>query len=381
MNRFAARLATAFIAAAIAVPGVANAYETTAKYAYMIDAKTGTVLFDKNGTETMFPASMTKMMTIYLVFERLKDGRLTLDSGLPVSEEAWRTGGSKSFMMVGDKVRVEDLIRGVIVQSGNDACIVLAQGMAGSEAAFAVEMNKKAKELGMTGTNFKNSDGMPDPQHVTTARDLAILAKRTIEDFPEYYSYYAETEYTHGNIRQQNRNPLLYKNIGADGLKTGHTEASGYGVTGSAIRGGRRVIAVLNGMASDKERAQESERMIEWGFNEYENYTLFKAGEIVDNAPVEMGKAATVPLAAQKEVLVTLPRAARQDVKANAQYPTPLPAPITKGAQVGTLVISAPGAQTIEIPLVATADVPRLGFFGRTAASVKRMFTGSGSSK
>lgn len=381
MSRFAARLAAACVAAAIAIPGAANAYETAAKYAYMIDAKTGTVLFDKNGAETMLPASMTKMMTIYLVFERLKDGRLTLNSGLPVSEEAWRTGGSKSFMMVGDKVRVEDLIRGVIVQSGNDASIVLAQGMAGSEAAFAAEMNKKAKELGMTGTNFKNSDGMPDPEHVTTARDLAILAKRTIEDFPEYYPYYAETEYTHGGIKQANRNPLLYKNIGADGLKTGHTEASGYGLTASALRGGRRVIAVLNGMASDKERAQESERMIEWGFNEYENYTLFKAGEIVDNAPVEMGKAATVPLAAEKEVLVTLPRAARQDVKANAQYQTPLPAPIAKGSRVGTLVITAPGAQTIEIPLVATADVQRLGFFGRTAASVKRMFTGGGSSK
>lgn len=381
MNNFAARLAVVLIAAAIAVPGSAGAYETTAKYAYMIDAKTGTMLFDKNGAEVMYPASMTKMMTIYLVFERLKDGRLTLDSTLPVSEEAWRTGGSKSFMMVGDRVRVEDLIRGVIVQSGNDASIVLAQGISGSDAGFVAEMNKKAKELGMTGTVFKNPDGMPDPEHVTTARDLAILAKRTIEDFPEYYGYYAETEYIYGGIKQQNRNPLLTKNIGADGLKTGHTEASGYGLTASAIRGGRRVIAVLNGMSSDKERAQESERMIDWGFNEYENYTLFKAGEIVDNAPVDMGKAATVPLAAEQEVLVTLPRAVRQNVKANAQYPTPLPAPITKGAQVGTLVISAPGAQTVEIPLIATADVPRLGFFGRTAASVKRLFTGDGSGK
>lgn len=381
MNRFAARFAAGFVVAAIALPGAAYAYDTSAKYAYMIDASTGTVLFDKNGTETMYPASMTKMMTIYLVFERLKNGRLTLDSGLPVSEEAWRTGGSKSFMMVGDKVRVEDLIRGVIVQSGNDACIVLAEGISGSQAAFAEEMNKKAKELGMNSTHFKNPDGMPDPEHVTSARDLAILAKRTIEDFPQYYSYYAETEYTHSGIRQPNRNPLLYKNIGADGLKTGHTEASGYGVTGSAVRNGRRIIAVLNGMSSDKERAQESERMIEWGFNEYENYTLFKVGEVVDNAPVEMGKAKTVPLAAEKEVVVTLPRAARQDVKASAQYQTPLPAPIVKGAQVGTLVITAPGSQTVEIPLVATADVPRLGFFGRAAASVKNMFTGGSASK
>lgn len=379
MNRFA-RLAIVLFAA-VSFAGTAGAFETSAKYAYMIDARTGTVLFDKGGAEPMFPASMTKMMTIYLVFERLKDGRLTLDSTFPVSEEAWRTGGSKSFMMVGDRVRIEDLIRGIIVQSGNDACIVIAQGISGSEAAFAVEMNKKAKELGMTNTSFKNSDGMPDPEHVTTAHDLAILAKRTIEDFPEYYAYYAETEFTHGGIRQANRNPLLYKNIGADGLKTGHTEASGYGLAGSAIRGGRRVIMVVNGLNSEKERAAESERLIDWGFNEFDNYTLFKAGEMVENAPVEMGKAATVPLAAEKEVLVTLPRAARPNVKASAQYQTPLPAPIAKGARVGTLVVTAPGAQTIEVPLVATADVPRLGFFGRAMASVKRLFTGGGSDK
>jgi D-alanyl-D-alanine carboxypeptidase (penicillin-binding protein 5/6) len=357
-------------------PVRASAAETAAKYAYVVDARTGAVLMEKNAAEPMAPASMTKLMTIYLTFERLKDGRLKLDSELPVTEEAWRTGGSKSFVSVGAKVRVEDLIRGIIVQSGNDASIVVAQAIAGSEAAFAAEMNKKAKELGLTGSNFRNSTGWPDPEHVSTARDLAILAKRTIQDFPEHYKYYAETEFAFGGIRQANRNPLLYKNMGADGLKTGHTETSGYGLTASAARGERRLILVVNGLSSDKERGDESQRLMEWGFNEFDNYGFFKAGETIESAEVWQGRAASVPLVVEKEVLATLPKAARDKLKVSAQYSGPIPAPIAKGQRIATLVLEAPGMSKIELPLVAGADVERKGFFGRMMSSARQMLGG-----
>lgn len=365
------------LAAAISLPVRAGAVETAAKHAYLVDARTGAVLMEKNAAEPMAPASMTKLMTIYLIFERLKDGRLKLDTELPVTEEAWRTGGSKSFVSVGSKVRVEDLIRGIIVQSGNDACIVAAQGIAGSESAFAVEMNKKAKELGLTGSNFRNATGWPDPEHLSTARDLALLAKRTIQDFPELYKYYAETEFAFGGIRQANRNPLLYKNMGADGLKTGHTEASGYGLTASAVRGDRRLILVVNGLGSDKERGDESARLMEWGFTEFENYTFFKAGETVESAEVWQGRAATVPLVVERDVLATLPKASREKLRVTVQYAGPIPAPIAKGQKVATLVMDAPGAGKIEVPLLAGTDVERKGFFGRLASSARQLFGGS----
>ncbi len=372
------RLAIAAIVAVMAsAPMCAGAVETAAKYAYLVDMRTGAVLMEKNAAEPMAPASMTKLMTVYLIFERLKDGRLKLDTELPVTEEAWRTGGSKSFVSIGGKVRVEDLIRGIIVQSGNDACIVAAQGIAGSEGAFAVEMNKKAKELGLTGSNFRNSTGWPDPEHLSTARDLALLAKRTIQDFPEFYKYYAETEFAFGGIRQANRNPLLYKNLGADGLKTGHTEASGYGLTASAVRGDRRLILVVNGLGSDKERGDESARLLEWGFTEFDNYAFFKAGETVEAAEVWQGRAASVPLAVERDVLATLPKAARDKLRVTVQYAGPIPAPIAKGQKIAILVLDAPGVGKIEVPLLAGADVERKGFFGRLGSSARQLFGGN----
>ena len=368
-------LAAVFAIAPGAAP--ARAIDTAAKHAYLVDTRTGAVLLEKNAAEPMPPASMTKMLTIYMTFERLKDGRFKLDTELPVTEEAWRTGGSKSFVSIGSKIRVEDLIRGVIVQSGNDACVVLAQAMAGSESAFADEMNKKAKELGLTGSRFKNSTGWPDPDHISTARDLALVARRTIKDFPEYYHYYGETEFAHGGIRQANRNPLLYKAMGVDGLKTGHTEASGYGLTASGVRGERRLVLVVNGLSSDKERSDESARLMEWGFSEFDNYTLFKAGEVVESAEVWRGKAAAVPLVAEGEVLVTLPKAGRDKLRVSVQYQGPVPAPIAKGRRIATLVIEAPGAGKTELPLLAGDDVASLGFFGRLTSSVRQMFAGN----
>ena len=369
-------LAAAGLAAVLASPPV-SAIETTAREAFLVDATTGRVLLDKNSDVSMPPASMSKIMTTYMVFERLKDGRLSLDDELPVSEKAWRMGGSKMFVEVGKTVRVEDLLRGVIVQSGNDACIVLAEGLGGTEEAFAEEMTRKAREIGLTGSSFANATGWPDPNQRMTARDLATLAKRIIEDFPEYYHYYAETEFTYGGIRQMNRNPLLYKSLGADGLKTGHTEEAGYGLTASVAQGERRIILVLNGLDSRKARGEESVRLIGWAMREYDNYTLFKPGETVDQAPVWLGEAANVPLVMPEGATVTLTRKARRDMRVKVVYDAPIPAPLRAGQEVAKLVVAAPGEEPLEFPLMAGADVERLGIFGRITASLEYLVFGA----
>ena len=259
-------LAVTFLIAAVPP---ARAIEIAAREGIVVDFQTGATLLEKDADVSMPPASMSKVMTIYLVFQRLKDGRLNLDDELPVSEKAWRMGGSKMFVKVGNRVRIEDLIRGVIVASGNDACIVLAEGLAGTEAAFAEEMTRTAREIGLTNSTFANATGWPDPNQRMTARDLATLAHRIITDFPEYYHYFSETEFTWNGIRQSNRNPLLFKSIGADGLKTGHTKEAGFGLTASAVQGERRLILVLSGMSSQKERSEESARIMAWGFLEF----------------------------------------------------------------------------------------------------------------
>ena len=369
-------LAAAGLAAVLASPPV-SAIETTAREAFLIDATTGRVLLDKNSDVSMPPASMSKIMTIYMVFERLKDERLALDDELLVSEKAWRMGGSKMFVEVGTTVRVEDLLRGVIVQSGNDACIVLAEGLSGTEEAFAEEMTRKAREIGLTGSSFANATGWPDPNQRMTARDLATLARRIIEDFPEYYHYYAETEFTYGGIRQMNRNPLLYKSLGADGLKTGHTEEAGYGLTASVVQGDRRIILVLNGLGSQKARSEESARLIGWALREYDNYTLFKPGETVDEAPVWLGEVANVPLVMPEGVTVTLSRKARRDMRVTVVYDAPIPAPLRTGQEVAKLVVNAPGEAPVEFPLMAGADVERLGIFGRVTTSLQYLVFGA----
>ena len=371
------RYTALFIGALLAIAQSAAAFETSATEAIVIDVETGAVLFEKDADKLTPPSSMTKIMTMYLVFERLKDGSLSLDDKLRVSEKAWRKGGSKMFVEVGKRVRVEDLIRGVIVQSGNDACIVIAEGLAGSEDAFAADMTAKAREIGMTSSVFKNASGWPDPEHLVTVRDLATLALRTVKDFPEYYHYYSEREFTFNKIRQSNRNPLLYKNMGADGIKTGHTEAAGFGLVGTAKRNDRRIVAVLNGMESIKERANESERVIEWAFREFDNYKLFSAGEKVIDADVWLGNAITVPLMIERGVKITLPRKARREMKVAVRYNSPIPAPIRKGDRLATLVIEAPDFKTMEIPLISGAQVDRLGLFGRLGAALKYILWGA----
>ena len=352
-------------ATAAATP--ASGIDTEAAHAFIIEAETGAVLLDKGADERMPPASMSKMMTAYLVFDMLKKGRAKLDDELPVSENAWRTGGSKMFVPLGEHVKISDLMRGMIIQSGNDACVVLAEGLAGSEQAFVDLMNQKAKEIGLKDSHFANVDGLPDPNHWMTARDLATLAVRTIKDFPDYYKIYSEIDFTFNNIKQGNRNPLLYKNDGADGLKTGHTEEAGYSVTASVVRGDRRIVMVLGGLPTMKARAQESDRLIEWAFREYNDYRLFSSGDTVDQAPVWLGADARVPLTVAKDLVVTLPRRARTGMKVTVEYDSPLPAPITKGETVGKIVITAPGTAPIEAPLTAAAEVPRMNAVGRIA--------------
>lgn len=359
----------------------AESIETQARQAIIIDFKTGTILLEKNADELMVPSSMSKLMTAYMVFSKLKEGSWKMDDMLPVSETAWKrhykSGGSLMFLPVGSSAKVSDLIRGVIIQSGNDACSVLAEAHSGTEEAFAEDATQKARQLGMKNSTFRNASGWPDPEHLTTARDLSILARHLINDFPEYFPIYSEREFVFNGIRQGNRNPLLYGVSGADGLKTGHTEAAGYGLVGTVKRGERRVIMVINGLKSMKERAEESERLMEWAFREYDNYALFKAGDQVTDAEVWLGEAATVPLVAGEKLEVTMPRRARRDMKVTAVYDGPVPAPIRKGDVVGKLLITAPGQPNVELPLVADADVPKLGFAGRMTEALRHILMGS----
>lgn len=372
-----------FLAIAVNGPATAQTFETTAKQSILVDYETGTVLFEKNADASMFPASMSKIMTALLVFDRLRDGTFTLETKLPVSEKAWRMGGSKMFVRVGEDVSVEDLLRGVIVQSGNDASIVFAEAIGGSEEAFAELMTKRALEIGLEGTVFRNATGWPDPDHVTTARDLAKLAGYVIREFPDNYTYYSETEFTYGKsldgkpIKQSNRNPLLYQGVGADGLKTGHTEAAGFGLTASGIRSDRRLVMVIHGLESVRARSQESRRLFDWGFRNFANYALFKAGDTVETASVWLGDKPTVALVLKDDFIVTLPRGSRSGMKVAVKYQGPISTPIAKGQQVAILEVSGTGIEPIRRPLFADEDVGQLAFFGRIGSAISYIIFGA----
>jgi len=351
--------------------------DTAAKYALAIDFNTGATLLDKDGDVSMPPSSMSKLMTAFMLYAALREGRLKLTDELPVSERAWKMGGSKMFVQVGTSVKVEDLIRGIIIQSGNDACIVVAEALAGSEENFAEMMNAKAKEIGLLRSTFRNATGWPDPNHRMTSRDIAILAKRIITDFPEYYKYDAEKSFKYQGIEQENRNPMVQKGT-ADGLKTGHTDEGGYGLVASSLRGGRRVILVLNGLTSMRQRAEEGERLMDWCFREFENVTLFHPNDVVENAQVWLGASPTVPLVGGRELVVTLPRNWRSKAVISVKYEGPIKAPVIKGSRVGILTLAGPGVPAMEVPLIAGADVPQLGLPGRAMAVLTRMITRGG---
>ncbi len=380
-----ARALRAFVAASILACVFADyparASETAAREAILVDFATGQVLFEKDADKRIPPASMSKIMTAYLVYRRLAENRLSPEDAFSVSENAWRKGGAKSggstmFLNPGERVKVADLLRGVVVQSGNDACIVLAEGLARDERAFADEMTALGRSIGLKDSQFTNTTGWPDPDHYMTARDLAQLSIRLIRDFPEHYKVYAEREFAYNGIKQGNRNPLLYKDTGVDGIKTGHTAESGYSLTASAVRGDRRLILVVTGLKSMNERGREAERLLEWGFREFNNYALFKAGEKVSDAEVWLGQAAKVPLVIEGDVTLTLPRAARRDMKVKVAYEGPVPAPIAKGQRLATLTVAVPGRAPVEIPLAAGESVERLGLAGRLKAAFRHIVWG-----
>ena len=350
--------------------------DTVAQWAYIEDFNTGATLLNKQADVEMPPSSMTKLMTAYIVYSHLKSGALHLDQMLPVSEAAWRTQGSKMFVELNGTIKVEDLIRGMIIQSGNDACIVLAEGIAGSESQFVDIMNAEARRLGLTHTVFRNCTGWPDPQHHMSARDICTLARAIIHDYPEYYHYDSEKEYTYHGIVQYNRNPLVQRGL-ADGLKTGHTDAGGYGLVGSADRNGRRVIMVLNGMPSKSARVEESIRLLSWSFANFENVTLFSSNDVVDNAPVYLGTRPSVPLVGGRDLVLTMPRSWREHAHVAVSYDQPVPAPVRSGTVLGKLVGSGQGVPQTEVPLLAGDDVPRLGVIGRAGAVLAHYVTGA----
>jgi D-alanyl-D-alanine carboxypeptidase (penicillin-binding protein 5/6) len=347
----------------------AESFSTTAPYAVLMDADSHTVLFEKAADDLTSPASTVKIMTAELVFREIKEGRINLDTKFTVSEHAWRTGGasgggSSMFALVNSQVRVEDLIRGLVVQSGNDSAIVFAEALAGSESAFGDMMTKRARELGLEKSNFRNPWGRYDPNQKVTAREMAFLADHVIRTYPDLYKYFGEKEFTWNKIKQQNRNPLLFMELGADGLKTGFIEDSGYGLVGSAVQNGQRLIVVVNGCKTGKERAEEARKLLQWGFRAFEAKQIFAAGEPVGNAKVYGGERGDVPLLASGPVKILLPRGSGEKLSGRIVYEGPLMAPIAEGAQVARLKIMRGQTLALDLPLttgdsVAVGSLPR----------------------
>ncbi|MGZ5960851.1 MAG: D-alanyl-D-alanine carboxypeptidase family protein [Rhizomicrobium sp.] len=355
------------------------AIATSANHALLMDAESGEVLWQKDAFTPMPPASMSKLMTIDLLFQRLKDGRMKLTDTLPVSERAWRErSGSEMFVRVGDRIAVQDLIRGIVIQSGNDACVVVAEAIGGTVEGFVAMMNTRAKELGLKQSHFVNPDGLPDPPgQMMSAFDLATLARHIIYTYPDLYHFFGEKDFVWSNIHQPNRNPLLFNTQGADGLKTGHIDASGYGLVGSAVRNGQRVILVANGLTSEKERADEGARLIEIGFREFRRYQLFKPGDSVAEAEVFGGSDKTVALTVKAPVSITLQVDSRPGMKVAVHYNGPLRAPIAQGQHVGTMSVTAPDFPDMTIPLYAAHDVSQVGIFGRMMLGLRALFGGN----
>jgi D-alanyl-D-alanine carboxypeptidase (penicillin-binding protein 5/6) len=359
-----------------ALPLHAQGFETAARAAYVLDHTTGTVLLEKNADAPVPPASMSKLMTLYMVFDAIERGQLSLDMTLPVSEHAMSYGGSSMFLNTLDRPTVEDLLRGVIVLSGNDATVVLAEALSpdGTEAGFARLMNEKATEIGLTGSHFVNSNGWPAEGHVMTAHDLGVLAARLIEDFPDFYPMFAEQEFLYdGRVpsNSQNRNPILGLGIGADGLKTGHTEEAGYGLTGSAVQDDRRVIFVITGLPSMSARRTESERLVNWAFRQFALREVAEAGTRLAEAEVWMGAAPRVGLVLPEDLNILIPATGDDAVQASIAYQGPIAAPIAAGQEIAELVLEREGMPEMRLPLVAEADVPKGGFMPRVSTAMR----------
>jgi D-alanyl-D-alanine carboxypeptidase (penicillin-binding protein 5/6) len=364
-----AAAAAAFFVAAV-VPGAAQLpkkddstlFQTAAPYAILIDADTGTVLYEKNADKLNPPASMSKLMTVEVVMHAIEEGRIKLTDEFTVSEHAWRKGGAPSggsamFAAINSRIKVEDLLRGVMIVSGNDACIALAEGLAGSEGAFAELMNKRAREIGLSQSHFANPTGLHDPEHLMTMRELAKLTQYIQKTYPDLYKIYSEREFTWNKVRQQNRNPLLAMGIGADGMKTGYTKEAGYGLVGSAVQNGLRLIVVINGLKDSKTRAEEGRKLLEWGFRGFEARPLFAEGETVGEAKLYAGTKGRVPLRATGAVRLLVPRSATEKLSAKVVYSGPVHAPVTMGQPIGTLKVWRGDNVVLEVPLHAAEDV------------------------
>ena len=353
-------------------------FETSAPRAILIDYDTGTVLFEKNADQSVPPASLAKLMTVEVVFRELKQGRWHLDDEFTVSENAWRRGGASSggstmFLPLHARVKLGDLIQGIIIQSGNDACIVVAEALAGSEAGFAEVLNRRAQEIGLLHSHFADSNGLPDPDERVTMRDLATLAAHLIREYPDYYHYFGEPEFTFNKIKQGNRNPLLTMGIGADGLKTGHTAEAGFGLVGSAVRNGQRLIVAMNGMKSGKERAEEGRKLLEWGFRAFEPKALFEAGQTVGEAEVFGGEEDQVAVAPQRAIKLLVPRGGGNGLHSKMTYSGPIQAPVAQGQRLGTLQVMDGDAVVLEAPLYAAKTVERGSLFRRAWQAARNL--------
>ena len=356
------RGAVVMAALASAAPAWAQAFQTLAPYAILMDAETRTILMEKAADELVSPASTAKLMTAEIVFHEIAEGRLKLADEFTISRNALREGGARAggssmFALVDSRVSIENLIQGLVVQSGNDAAIALAEGIAGSEAAFATLMNRRASELGMAKSTFANPWGKADPAQKVTAREMAMLADHVIRTYPELYKYFGEKEFTWNKIKQQNRNPLLFMDIGADGLKTGNVEDSGFGLIGSAVQNGQRLIVVVNGLKSAKDRAEESRKILQWGFRAFEPKILFGAGEIIGSARLYGGAQAEVDLLAEGAVKVLLPRGSGERLSARIVYTGPIAAPVAQGANIARLQVLRGTVQALDMPLKAAVSV------------------------
>jgi D-alanyl-D-alanine carboxypeptidase (penicillin-binding protein 5/6) len=371
---------TAFIAAALAVAAAqAAGFETRASTAFIIDQNTGTVLLSKNADTPLPPASMSKLMTLYMAYEAVRDGRLSMTEELTTSQHAMDFGGSTLFLQAGEKVSVEDLIRGIIVLSGNDACVVIAEALSpdGTEAGFARLMTRRAREMGMTNSTFLNSSGWPQAGHVMSSRDLALLAHRLIVDFPEFYPMFAETEFLFDPQESKNRfnrNPLLGAVPGADGLKTGHTQEAGFGLVGSAKQGTRRVIFVISGLDTAEDRARDSEAIVNWAFRQFTEADLIRKGARLAEVPVWMGEAQTVGLVPAEDHTILVPTLSATELRSEVVYDSPVNAPIEQGQKLGELIVQPEGLPEMRVPLVAEEAVPEGGFMVRVTAVAQVLF-------
>ena len=339
-----------------------------------LDANSGQVIAAQNPQQTVEPASLTKLMSAYVIFDALESGRLKLDQKVHVSEKAWKTEGSRMFIDPNTEVSVDEFLQGMLVQSGNDATVALAEAVAGSESAFAALMNQQAKALGMKHTHFMNASGLPDPDHMTTVEDLAILARALVRRFPQYRHYDSQKEFTYNNIKQSNRNRLLWADPTVDGLKTGHTQSAGYCLVATALRDGRRVVSVLVGAASDAARTESSLKLLNWSFQNFDTVKLLDKDKPAVSARVWEGATETAGLGLSNALWVTVPRGRADDIKTEARYTQPLMAPLAEGARAGTLLVSLDGKELDQRPLVVLQSVEEAGFFGRLLDKIRLLF-------